>query len=67
MVVMTNLFQYAIIHINKTAPCFYAPLLKGWIVAFIPSPWYGKGKGKGGGWEEWDEWEEWEGWEEWEK
>ena len=50
MVVMTNLFQYAIIHINKTAPYFYAPLLKGWIVAFIPSPWHMVWEGKGEWW-----------------
>ena len=50
MVVMTNLFQYAIIHINKTAACFYAPLLKGWIVAFIPSPWHMVWEGKGERW-----------------
>ena len=50
MVVMMNLFQYAIIHINKTAPYFYAPLLKGWIVAFIPSPWHMGWEGKGERW-----------------
>ena len=50
MVVMMNLFQYAIIHINKTAPYFYAPLLKGWRVAFIPSPWHMGWEGKGERW-----------------
>ena len=37
MVVMAILL---IIHINETALYLYAPLLKGWIVAFVPSLWY---------------------------
>ena len=37
---MANLFEDAIIRIHETDPYLFAPLLKGWIVAFTPSIWH---------------------------